>query len=98
MRPVCNRILLCRERRQLWCWVRGLPVGTCELDGNDWSVRNTGFQGLIEILHGMEGLNKSSATNHGPGFLFEHLADGQVLVRALGKSPLGEGLFVEIVI
>lgn len=76
----------------------GLPVRTCELYENNWSLRNAGFQGLIGILHGMEALGKSSATNHDSGFLFEHLADEQVLVRALGKNPLGEGLFVGIVI
>jgi len=76
----------------------GLPVRTCELYENNWSLRNAGFQGLIGILHGMEALGKSSATNHDSGFLFEHLADEQVLVRALGKNPMGEGLFVGIVV
>ncbi len=32
------------------------------------------------------------------GFLFEHLADEEILIGALGKNPLGEGLFVAIVI
>jgi hypothetical protein len=52
----------------------------------------------IGILHGMAALGKSSAANHEDGFLFEHLADEQVLIGALGENPLGEGLFAGIVI
>jgi hypothetical protein len=43
-------------------------------------------------------LGKSSAANHQNGFLFEDLADEEILIGTLGENPLGEGLFAGIVI
>jgi hypothetical protein len=46
----------------------------------------------------MKALGKSGAANHQNGFLFEDLADEEVLVRSIGENSLRESLFVGVVV